>query len=163
MEKGKAGCKAYKITLVSLFAKKPGFDALSHQVPSRIHYSMTGLGALRAAPTNSHTELFDLLDLHFFFILFRKQIKLLSQFSSPIKSRRVSLTIKKKKKAVFTTFFFFWSRRRDLNPRPLGPEPSALPNCATPRSTAPMKALHRNSLDIINLFLKKNNRFYAVF
>ena len=27
----------------------------------------------------------------------------------------------------------FWSRRRDLNPRPLGPEPSALPNCATPR------------------------------
>ena len=28
---------------------------------------------------------------------------------------------------------FFWSRRRDLNPRPLGPEPSALPNCATPR------------------------------
>ncbi len=26
-----------------------------------------------------------------------------------------------------------WSRRRDLNPRPLGPEPSALPNCATPR------------------------------
>ena len=28
---------------------------------------------------------------------------------------------------------FVWSRRRDLNPRPLGPEPSALPNCATPR------------------------------
>ena len=27
-----------------------------------------------------------------------------------------------------------WSRRRDLNPRPLGPEPSALPNCATPRT-----------------------------
>ena len=26
-----------------------------------------------------------------------------------------------------------WSRWRDLNPRPLGPEPSALPNCATPR------------------------------
>ena len=29
---------------------------------------------------------------------------------------------------------FLWSRRRDLNPRPLGPEPSALPNCATPRT-----------------------------
>ena len=28
---------------------------------------------------------------------------------------------------------FVWSRRRDSNPRPLGPEPSALPNCATPR------------------------------
>ena len=30
-------------------------------------------------------------------------------------------------------YLFCWSRRRDLNPRPLGPEPSALPNCATPR------------------------------
>ena len=26
-----------------------------------------------------------------------------------------------------------WSGRRDSNPRPLGPEPSALPDCATPR------------------------------
>ncbi len=29
-----------------------------------------------------------------------------------------------------------WSGRRDLNPRPLGPEPSALPGCATPRATS---------------------------
>ena len=28
---------------------------------------------------------------------------------------------------------YFWSGRRDLNPRPFGPEPNALPNCATPR------------------------------
>ena len=28
---------------------------------------------------------------------------------------------------------FFWSKRRDSNPRPFGPEPNALPNCATPR------------------------------
>ena len=28
----------------------------------------------------------------------------------------------------------FWSEWRDSNPRPLGPEPSALPNCATPRN-----------------------------
>ena len=27
-----------------------------------------------------------------------------------------------------------WSGWRDLNPRPLGPKPSALPNCATPGS-----------------------------
>ena len=27
-----------------------------------------------------------------------------------------------------------WSGRRDSNPRPLGPEPSALPDCATPRA-----------------------------
>lgn len=26
-----------------------------------------------------------------------------------------------------------WSEWRDSNPRPLGPEPSTLPNCATPR------------------------------
>ena len=31
------------------------------------------------------------------------------------------------------TFLCNWSGRRDLNPRPLGPEPSALPGCATPR------------------------------
>lgn len=29
--------------------------------------------------------------------------------------------------------FFRWSGREDLNLRPLDPEPSALPNCATPR------------------------------
>ena len=28
---------------------------------------------------------------------------------------------------------FFWSEWRDLNPRPLPPQGSALPNCATPR------------------------------
>ena len=27
-----------------------------------------------------------------------------------------------------------WSGRGDLNSRPLGPEPSALPSCATPRT-----------------------------
>ena len=27
----------------------------------------------------------------------------------------------------------FWSECRDSNPRPLGPEPSAIPNFATPR------------------------------
>ena len=29
----------------------------------------------------------------------------------------------------------FWSERRDSNPGPLGPEPSAIPNFATSRST----------------------------
>ena len=28
---------------------------------------------------------------------------------------------------------FLWSGRLDLNQRPFGPEPNALPNCATPR------------------------------
>ena len=41
---------------------------------------------------------------------------------------------------------FIWSRRRDSNPRPLGPEPSALPNCATPR---------RNGFHYKTFFLKK--------
>ncbi len=30
--------------------------------------------------------------------------------------------------------FYFWSEWRDLNPRPLRPERSTLPNCATPRN-----------------------------
>ena len=29
-----------------------------------------------------------------------------------------------------------WSRWRDSNPRPHGPKPRALPNCATPRPMA---------------------------
>ncbi len=32
-----------------------------------------------------------------------------------------------------------WSRRLDSNQRPLGPKPSALPSCATPRH--PLKTL----------------------
>ena len=44
---------------------------------------------------------------------------------------RHSATQQKKDRAK--PYLFCWSRRRDLNPRPLGPEPSALPNCATPR------------------------------
>jgi hypothetical protein len=31
-----------------------------------------------------------------------------------------------------------WSGRRDLNPRPLGPQPSALPGYATPRTRGPV-------------------------
>ncbi len=31
---------------------------------------------------------------------------------------------------------FSWSECRDSNPRPLGPEPSAIPNFATPRCQA---------------------------
>ena len=27
----------------------------------------------------------------------------------------------------------YWSGRQDLNPRPSGPKPDALPSCATPR------------------------------
>ena len=35
-----------------------------------------------------------------------------------------------------------WSGREDSNLRPLGPKPSALPGCATPRGTASRCALH---------------------
>ena len=123
----------------------------------------TGLGALRAAPTNSHTGLFGLLynfSITFAPVSKQKHSRTFSPPSSPV---AYHLQSKKRRRLFSQPSSFFWSRRRDLNPRPLGPEPSALPNCATPRSTAPMKALHRNSLDIIYLFLKKNNRFYALF
>ena len=36
---------------------------------------------------------------------------------------------------------FLWSKWRDSNPRPFGPEPNALPNCATPRYVEPMRGL----------------------
>ena len=39
----------------------------------------------------------------------------------------------KEKDSTFVKPFLFWSEWRDLNPRPLRPERSTLPNCATPR------------------------------
>ena len=39
-----------------------------------------------------------------------------------------------KEKRVPKHPFFFWSEYRDSNPRPLGPEPSAIPNFAIPRN-----------------------------
>ena len=39
------------------------------------------------------------------------------------------------KKGRLMPSFSFWSEWQDSNLRPLGPEPSALPNCATPRWT----------------------------
>jgi hypothetical protein len=50
--------------------------------------------------------------------------------------------LREKSKALDTAYFlrysglFKWSRCRDLNPGPFGPEPNALPNCATPRHGA---------------------------
>ena len=38
----------------------------------------------------------------------------------------------KKIQAALMNSLHFWSEWRDLNPRPLGPEPSAIPNFATP-------------------------------
>ena len=51
---------------------------------------------------------------------------------APPPSNPVESSVNKKSK-ILHRILDFWSRRRDLNPRPLGPEPSALPNCATPR------------------------------
>ena len=38
-----------------------------------------------------------------------------------------------KKPTLFSIGYKQWSERWDSNPRPLGPEPSALPSCATSR------------------------------
>ena len=50
-----------------------------------------------------------------------------------VPKRRVLITESIQKRTGKILSVFVWSRRRDSNPRPLGPEPSALPNCATPR------------------------------
>ena len=39
-----------------------------------------------------------------------------------------------KKTRTYLSVSFVWSEWRDLNSRPYGPEPYALPNCATPRN-----------------------------
>ena len=36
---------------------------------------------------------------------------------------------------IFALFIIYWSGRQDLNLRPSGPKPDALPGCATPRSS----------------------------
>ena len=47
-----------------------------------------------------------------------------------------SPTISTNKKSPDKRDFFHWSERRDLNPRPLAPQTSALPGCATLRIRA---------------------------
>ena len=50
------------------------------------------------------------------------------------KSRKGFISLKRNKPlSGRQRLFLFWSRRLDLNQRPFGPEPNALPNCATPR------------------------------
>ena len=44
--------------------------------------------------------------------------------------------LNKKRTGILSDSGIFWSKWRDLNPRPFGPEPNALPNCATPRDGA---------------------------
>ena len=44
---------------------------------------------------------------------------------------------------------YLWSERLDLNQRPLGPEPSAIPNFATPRNCS---AIISSNSRIVNCF-----------
>ena len=46
---------------------------------------------------------------------------------------RIPTQSKRKMKTARRGSLHFWSECRDSNPRPLGPEPSAIPNFATPR------------------------------
>ena len=51
--------------------------------------------------------------------------------------------IANKKAALITVRIMIWSGWRDLNPRPLDPQSSALPNCATARRLAASSRLQR--------------------
>ena len=44
-----------------------------------------------------------------------------------------TIVISEPKEVTLYGFNVNWSGRRDLNPRPLDPQSSALPGCATPR------------------------------
>ncbi len=46
----------------------------------------------------------------------------------------VSETQDEKKRPIKDAAFLRWSGQRDSNPRPSGPKPDALPDCAMPRS-----------------------------
>ena len=54
----------------------------------------------------------------------------------PTKRPRFCSPSDKKRKPVKRQAFFFWSEWRDLNPRPLGPEPSTLPTALHPGAPA---------------------------
>ena len=71
---------------------------------------------------------------------------------------------RKRKESHFreTLSLFFWSEWRDLNPRPLRPERSTLPNCATPRR---QKAFFLNAQVTRageTLFLTKIPKYYTI-
>ena len=51
---------------------------------------------------------------------------------------------KKKPRIPQDQGLFRWSEWRDLNPRPLGPEPSAIPSFATPRLKISLFIINRN-------------------
>ena len=51
------------------------------------------------------------------------------------------------------TLVIDWSGRQDLNLRPLVPQTSALPDCATPRS------LYQLNEHLLSLFIKSVNKF----
>ena len=56
-----------------------------------------------------------------------------SRFSSNLKTVTIWLQLKNPPNLAEWIFKVNWSGRGDLNSRLLGPEPSALPGCATPR------------------------------
>ena len=47
--------------------------------------------------------------------------------------KKIFFSLIKVLKVIMLSAPFIWSGRRDLNTRPFGPEPNALPSCATPR------------------------------
>ncbi len=52
-----------------------------------------------------------------------------------------------------------WSEWRDLNSRPYGPEPYALPNCATPRCIMMLIIFVRNVLPVFGSASRAHRRF----
>ena len=78
---------------------------------------------------------------------------------SSIFSAKMQINLFGKKSATFLLkrtdllCFCHWSEWQDSNLRPLGPEPSALPNCATPRWT-----VFKNERKFVRLVREPNRR-----
>ena len=54
---------------------------------------------------------------------------------------------------ILAFFIYEWSGRQDLNLRPSGPKPDALPGCATPRVISFIDYLKKLSTKFLSLFL----------
>ena len=95
---------------------------------------------------------------------------------SPLRGVKVSIPFDRetiqagiKKSEIEISDFSFLSKWRDSNPRPFGPEPNALPNCATPRKAGADKGTRTPDLLITNQPLyqlsyigKTSNRYYSI-
>ena len=69
----------------------------------------------------------------YLFVYFLRFYRKIAKIKICRKVQKISVNKEKVPQNNRLRYSFLWSECRDSNPRPLGPEPSAIPNFATPR------------------------------